>query len=74
LCRYIHANPVKDGMVEHPEEWTYSNYPEWIGLREGMLVDHQFIIELFGDSVGYEEFVKDYLLMQGLPDELNYLT
>ena len=74
LCRYIHANPVKDGMVEHPEEWIYSNYPEWIGLREGMLVDHEFIIELFGDSVGYEEFVKEYLLMQGLPDELNYLT
>ena len=74
LCRYIHANPVKDGMVEHPEEWTYSNYPEWIGLREGMLVDHQFIMDRFGDSVGYEEFVKDYLLMRGLPDELNYLT
>ena len=33
LCRYIHANPVKDGLVHRPEEWPYSNYPEWVGLR-----------------------------------------
>ena len=25
LCRYIHANPVKDGLVKHLEEWPYSN-------------------------------------------------
>jgi putative transposase len=35
LCRYIHANPVKDGLVEHLEEWPYSNYLEWNGLGCG---------------------------------------
>ncbi len=25
LCRYIHSNPVKDGLVQRPEEWPFSN-------------------------------------------------
>ncbi len=25
LCRYIHGNPVKDGLVAHPADWEYSN-------------------------------------------------
>ncbi|MDQ3004237.1 MAG: transposase [Chloroflexota bacterium] len=28
LSVYIHANPVKDGLVALPEEWIYSNYLE----------------------------------------------
>jgi len=28
LCRYIHGNPVKDGLVADPADWEYSNYPE----------------------------------------------
>ena len=39
LCRYIHANPVAHGLVEAVEEWAYSNYPEWVELRAGTLVD-----------------------------------
>jgi putative transposase len=30
LCVYIHANPVKDGLVALPEDWEYSNYIEWM--------------------------------------------
>lgn len=73
LCRYIHANPVKDGIVQHIEEWPYSNYLEWVGLRQGKLVDYLFIQEMFGDGFDYEGFVKDYLITRQLPDELNYL-
>jgi len=73
LCRYIHANPVKDGLVEHVEEWPYSNYLEWVGLRSGTLVGRQFIAEMFPDPAEYEEFVRDYLLTRQLPDELGYL-
>ena len=73
LCRYIHANPVKDGLVEHIEEWPYSNYLEWMDLRTGTLVDRQFITDMFSDSASYEEFVRDYLLTRSLPDDLDYL-
>ncbi len=73
LCCYIHANPVKDGLVEHIEEWPYSNYLEWMGLRSGILVDRQFVAEMFSDTVSYEGFVRDYLLTRRLSDELGYL-
>ncbi|MFO7683782.1 MAG: transposase [Chloroflexota bacterium] len=73
LCRYIHANPVKDGLVEYLEQWPYSNYLEWIGLRRGTLVDRSFIADMFPNTASYEEFVQDFLLMRDLPDELGYL-
>ena len=73
LCRYIHANPVKDGLVQHVEEWPYSNYLEWVGLRPGTLVDRQFIADMFSSVSEYEAFVRDYLLTRSLPDGLNYL-
>ena len=37
LCRYIHANPVRHGLVSDLERWPYSNYLEWIGARDGEL-------------------------------------
>ncbi|HFQ93484.1 MAG TPA: hypothetical protein ENK32_05710 [Anaerolineae bacterium] len=69
----IYANPVKDGLVERLEEWPWSNYLEWVGLREGKLVDRQFVAEMFPDTAVYEEFVRDYLIERKLPEELNYL-
>jgi REP element-mobilizing transposase RayT len=30
LCRYIHLNPVKAGLVSHTVQWPYSNYLEWV--------------------------------------------
>jgi hypothetical protein len=61
LCCYIHANPVKDGFALTPELWPYSNYHEWLGLRNGNLVDHQFISENFPDREQYRKRVQDYL-------------
>ena len=43
LCRYIHANLVKDGLVADPADWPYSNYREWVGERDGTLVDRAFV-------------------------------
>lgn len=56
LCRYINANPVKDGIVKRLEDWPYSNYLEWVGLRDGTLVDRQFVQEVFGDATSYRAF------------------
>ena len=70
LCRYIHANPVKNGVVESIEDWPYSNYLEWVGKRSGTLVDRIFVEDFYGTSSDYEEFVRDYLLVQELPLEL----
>ena len=47
LCVYIHANPAKHGLVADPADWPYSNYLEWIGARNGRLVDRAFIREMY---------------------------
>jgi hypothetical protein len=61
LCRYIHANPVKARMVSRPEDWPFSNYLEWMDLREGVLVDRDFVAESFPQRAHYRQFVADYL-------------
>lgn len=61
LCRYIHANPVKHGLVGRLEEWPYSNYPEWVGLRLGKLIDRAFTEAHFPTPTSYEDFVSDCL-------------
>jgi putative transposase len=70
LCRYIHGNPVKDGLVTDPRDWPYSNYSEWIGERDGTLVDHEFIKQQFGNAQGYKNFLFQYLSSRDLPDDL----
>jgi REP element-mobilizing transposase RayT len=71
LCRYIHANPVRHGIAAAPELWLYSNYQEWIGLRNGELVDRAVIQAHFGAAQKYRHFVKDYLTgMASLPEGL----
>lgn len=70
LCVYIHANPVKDGLVDAPEDWTYSNYLEWIGLRDGTLVDRDFIQEHFNSPEEYRSLVMEYVKTRCLPDEV----
>ncbi|MCK4900988.1 MAG: hypothetical protein KAS38_19565, partial [Anaerolineales bacterium] len=57
----------------HLEDWPYSNYMEWIGQREGSLVDRQFVQELFGNTQRYKEFVLEYLDSRQLKTELTYL-
>ena len=70
LCRYIHGNPVKDGLVANPADWPYSNYLEWIGEREGRLVDREFIDHQFGSAEEYKKFLFEYLKSRQLPDDV----
>ena len=59
LCRYIHRNPVKAGLVSAPEDWVYSNFREWIGLRNSELKDDAFIQTHFPNPEEYMLFVND---------------
>ena len=70
LCRYIHANPVKDGLVTAPEDWPYSNYMEWIGKRESSLFEREFVLKHFPTSQTYIAFVEDYLQSRELPSSV----
>lgn len=70
LCRYIHANPVKGGLVTDIAQWPYSNYLEWIGERDGKLVDQAFVQDNFDAPEEYRKFVWDYLRTRQLPDDV----
>ena len=47
LSKYVHLNPVSAGLVQRPEEWEFSNYREWIGIRNGSLVDLDFVRDFY---------------------------
>jgi putative transposase len=70
LCRYIHANPLKDGIAFDLEMWPYSNIHEWLGTRNGKLFDDQFMNEHFPDRGRYRSWVLGYVSTQQLPDSL----
>jgi len=70
LCRYIHGNPVKDGLVSNPTDWNWSNYPDWIGERNGNLVDREFIQRQFGGAQEYRKFLYQYFSSRNLPDDV----
>lgn len=61
VCRYIHGNPVKAGLVSRPQDWPFSNYLEWINKRAGTLVDRSFVETFFPQAERYAAFVDDYL-------------
>jgi len=60
LCRYIHANPVRAGLVTTPEKWLYSDYQYWINDAEDY-DDPSSIKGYFSNGVEYRTFVLDYL-------------
>jgi len=72
LCRYIHRNPLEAGLVVKPEQWHYSNYAEFIGKRNGTLVDTSFVKENFGSPEEYEEFVMKYVPPEKTQKELRH--
>ncbi|MCP4164329.1 MAG: hypothetical protein GY759_00355 [Chloroflexi bacterium] len=61
LCRYFHANPVKDGIISEVSAWGVSNYLEWIEGRNGTLVDRSFVSEHFVTPSDYVAYVAEYL-------------
>ena len=59
IARYIHLNPVSAGLCRMPEDWVYSNYREFIGLRHGTLYDPAFIRTQFETPQEYRRFVEN---------------
>jgi len=40
--RYIHNNPVRNGLVDEPDKWYYSSYNCWMnGVDEPIRIDKQ---------------------------------
>ncbi len=56
LTRYIHLNPTSGNIVEHPENWPYSSYGEYINSPSNKLCNHIKYIRLASDQ--YKTFVE----------------
>ncbi|OGZ33768.1 MAG: hypothetical protein A3I88_02975 [Candidatus Portnoybacteria bacterium RIFCSPLOWO2_12_FULL_39_9] len=74
LASYIHLNPVVDGLVKKPEDYQWSSYQDYIGLREGTLCDKEPVF--LGKSPDWykkitEEDVKEQLIKKEFQDKLN---
>ncbi len=70
LCRYIHGNPVKHGLARSVDEWAFSNYLEWVGERNGSIVDREFVRDCFGSADQYRQYVLDYLISRQHPEDV----
>ena len=44
VTSYIHFNPVKDGLIEELDNYQWSSYLDYIGLRDGTLCDKDLIL------------------------------
>jgi hypothetical protein len=41
-----------------PDDWIFSNYREFIGMRKGILFDKEFLETQFGSPQEYRSFVE----------------
>jgi REP element-mobilizing transposase RayT len=61
LSRYIHLNPVEAGLVKRPEDWEFSSYREYVGLRNGTLPAPDVVLAQFASAQAYRDFVESYV-------------
>jgi len=60
LSRYIHLNPVAAGLVESAEQWSFSSYRDYVGLRQGTLPVPDIVLSQFPSREAYQAFVESY--------------
>jgi len=54
---YIHQNPMKAGLVKKMEDWNYSSFRDYTGLRNGTLCNKKLMLQLTGydDTTFYND-------------------
>lgn len=57
LSRYIHLNPVKAGLVDKPEDWSFSSYRDFINERKSEFLNFEIVTSQVND---YREFVMSF--------------
>ena len=43
---YIHQNPLLSGLVDKIEDWEFSSFSDYIGKRDGTLINKRLAIEI----------------------------
>ncbi|MCH2448847.1 MAG: hypothetical protein MK198_01750 [Gracilimonas sp.] len=55
---YIHQNPIRAGLVHRMEDWKFSSFRDYAGLREGRLCNKELAFDLFDLPSDPHEFIK----------------
>jgi len=56
VISYIHQNPKRKNLVSNLEDWEFSSYQDYTGLRNGTLVDKSFIGNKFTSIESFKLF------------------
>lgn len=71
LSAYIHLNPLRAGIVRTLENYPWSSYPEYMGIKKPRLerLDTSFVLNRFGNHLEsarktYQEFLYESLGMK----------
>jgi putative transposase len=72
LSRYHHLNPVTAGIVEHPRDYVYSSYNDYM-KEKSVSVNPSFILSHFSSRQKYERYVLDRREYQRKLDEIKHL-
>jgi len=72
LCfHYIHQNPMKAKLVKKMEDWNYSSFKDYCGLRKGTLCNQQGAFQLL--ELDKKTFYEDsYKLVRH--DDVKYIA
>lgn len=58
LCfNYIHQNPLVAGLVSKMEDWEFSSFQDYAGMRNGTLCDKQLAFQLL--NLNQNTFYKE---------------
>lgn len=58
LSRYIHLNPIRAGMINRPEDYTYSTYKAYTSIRRDKLLTSDLILGMIASHK--KESKKEY--------------
>ena len=64
VSNYIHTNAVKDGIVQHPKDYTWSSYNDYAFDRNWPIITNEFLLGTFGDKKNFikqNSYVKETL-------------
>lgn len=60
VTAYVHQNPILAGLVKCSEDYPYSSYLDYAGIRKGTLCDQTILLDIFNnDRNSYIEFIND---------------
>lgn len=56
--KYIHLNPVKAHLVDHPLKWPYSSYRDYCSSNQRTFVNTFYILQYFESVANFREYTE----------------